>query len=79
MMVMAPRIVPPALEATKAVQGPLRRLRAAEERLAAAQTVHAETRRQVVEELVAQGLSYAQIAGLIGVTKSRAYQIARGE
>lgn len=83
---MTPRTLPPALEAAKVVQGPLRRLRAAETRLEAAQVAwervngeFKDTRRGVVQELVAQGLSYAQIAGLIGVTKSRAYQIAKGE
>lgn len=79
MAAMTPRALPPALEATKSVQTPLRRLRAVEARLEAAQEEYARTRQEVVHELVAQGLSYAQVAALIGVTKSRAYQIAQGE
>jgi predicted XRE-type DNA-binding protein len=78
MAAMTPRALPPALEATKSVQTPLR-LRAVEARLEAAQEEYARTRQEVVHELVAQGLSYAQVAVLIGVTKSRAYQIAQGE
>lgn len=78
MMAMAPRPLPPALEATKAVQVPLRRFRAAQARLESAQDGFDQTRRQAVDELLAAGLSYAQIAELIGLTKSRVYQIAKG-
>lgn len=56
----------------------MRRLRAAEERLEAATVIHAEVRRLVVEELLAAGLTYSQVGQLLGVTKSRAFQIARG-
>lgn len=75
---MALTAIPPALEAHRAVQGPLRRLRAVEARLEAAAADHAEIRRETVAELLSQGLSYAQIGKLIGVTKSRAFQIAKG-
>lgn len=75
---VAPRAIPAPLAAAKAVTTPLRRLRAAQARLDAAQAEFDQIRRQTVLELVDAGLSYAQVAELIGVTKSRAFQIARG-
>lgn len=79
MTAMAARTIPPALESSKPVQTALRRLRASHERLEAAKANHADTRRQVVVELHDAGLSYDQISGLIGITKSRVFQIARGQ
>jgi DNA-binding NarL/FixJ family response regulator len=70
--------VPPAIEASKPVQGVLRRLQAAEERLEAARAHHAATRQEAVATLLAQGLSYSQVAGLLGVSKQRAFQIGQG-
>lgn len=75
---MAPRAIPAALETHKAVQAPLRRLRAAEARLEEAVAHHQQTRRAVVGELLAAGLSYAQVGQLLGLTKSRVFQLARG-
>lgn len=78
MTAMTPRTIPPALEASKVVQGPLRRLRAAQERLEVAQDNYAQVRLEVVTELVAQGLTYAQVAGLLGVSRSWVHQIVKG-
>lgn len=79
MTAMAARAIPPALLGAKPVQGALRRLRTAEARLEAARADHQEVRRQVVQELLDSGLSLAQTADLVGVSKSRVFQIARGE
>lgn len=75
---MAARTLPPALANTQAVKGPLRRLDAARARLEAAQVAYDDTRRQAVVELVDAGLTYSQIGELIGVSRARAFQIARG-
>lgn len=76
---MAARAIPPAVLDAKPVQVALRRLRAAEARLAAAQADHKQTRQQTVQTLLDQGLSIAQAAELVGVSKSRAFQILRGK
>lgn len=79
MIDMAARELPTPFLAVKEVQAPLRRLRTAQARLDAAQADYNQTRRDTVVELIDAGLSYAQVAALIGVTKSRAFQLARGE
>jgi DNA-directed RNA polymerase specialized sigma24 family protein len=63
---------------SRTVQTAVRRFRAAQERLEAAQARFAAERRQVVEELVAAGLSYSQVAGIVGLSKQRVGQIIHG-
>ncbi|MEV7968301.1 sigma-70 family RNA polymerase sigma factor [Sphaerisporangium sp. NPDC088356] len=66
------------LERIAAIEDPYVLLRAATERLHAAQqevTELARLRRRVIQELHAQGMSYAQIAQAAGLTRGRIHQI----
>jgi hypothetical protein len=66
------------LESIAAIEDPYVLLRAATERLNAAQqevTELARLRRRVIQDLHAQGMSYAQIAEAAGLTRGRIHQI----
>ncbi|MEV6982294.1 sigma-70 family RNA polymerase sigma factor [Sphaerisporangium sp. NPDC051017] len=66
------------LERIAAIEDPFVLLRAATERLNAAQqevTELARLRRRVIQDLHAQGMSYAQIAEAAGLTRGRIHQI----
>ncbi|MGW4644560.1 sigma-70 family RNA polymerase sigma factor [Sphaerisporangium sp. NPDC004334] len=66
------------LERIAAIEDPYVLLRAATERLNAAQqevTELARLRRRVIQDLHAQGMSYAQIAEAAGLTRGRIHQI----
>ncbi|MFC4533983.1 sigma factor-like helix-turn-helix DNA-binding protein [Sphaerisporangium dianthi] len=66
------------LERIAAIEDPYVLLRAATERLNAAQQEVAELarlRRRVIQDLHAQGMSYAQIAEAAGLTRGRIHQI----
>jgi hypothetical protein len=66
------------LERITAIKEPFKLLRAATDRLGEAQrevTELARLRRRVVQELHAQGLSYAQIAEAAGLSRGRIHQI----
>lgn len=66
------------LERITAIREPFKLLRAATDRLGEAQrevTELARLRRRVVQELHAQGLSYAQIAEAAGLSRGRIHQI----
>ncbi|WP_055480408.1 sigma factor-like helix-turn-helix DNA-binding protein [Sphaerimonospora mesophila] len=71
--------MPPSdLERIAAIDDPYLLLRAATERLNAAQqevTELARLRRRVIQELHAQGMSYAQIAEKAGLSRGRIHQI----
>ncbi|MEV4110083.1 sigma factor-like helix-turn-helix DNA-binding protein [Nonomuraea sp. NPDC049695] len=71
--------MPPSdVERIAAIEDPFQLLRVATERLNAAQQEVAELsrlRRRVIQELHAQGLSYAQIAKEAGLTRGRIHQI----
>lgn len=71
--------MPPSdVERIAAIEDPFQLLRVATERLSAAQQEVAELsllRRRVVQDLHAQGLSYAQIAKEAGLTRGRIHQI----
>jgi hypothetical protein len=71
--------VPPSdLDRIAAIDDPYLLLRAATERLNAAQqevTELARLRRRVIQELHAQGMSYAQIAEKAGLSRGRIHQI----
>ncbi|WP_084964575.1 sigma-70 family RNA polymerase sigma factor [Thermoactinospora rubra] len=71
--------MPPSdVERIAAIKDPFQLLRVATERLNAAQqevTELARLRRRVIQELHAQGLSYAQIAKEAGLTRGRIHQI----
>lgn len=71
--------MPPSdVERIAAIEDPFQLLRIATERLSAAQQEVAELsllRRRVVQDLHAQGLSYAQIAKEAGLTRGRIHQI----
>ncbi|MGI5493638.1 sigma-70 family RNA polymerase sigma factor [Microtetraspora malaysiensis] len=71
--------MPPSdLERIAAIDDPYLLLRTATERLNAAQqevTELARLRRRVIQELHAQGMSYAQIAQAAGLTRGRIHQI----
>ncbi|MEU6741569.1 sigma factor-like helix-turn-helix DNA-binding protein [Streptosporangium sandarakinum] len=66
------------LERIAAIADPYQLIRAATERLSAAQqevTELARLRRRVIQELHAQGISYAQIAEQAGLSRGRIHQI----
>lgn len=66
------------LERIAAIDNPYLLIRAATERLSAAQqevTELARMRRRVIQELHAQGISYAQIAEQAGLSRGRIHQI----
>ncbi|GGO62599.1 sigma-70 family RNA polymerase sigma factor [Nonomuraea cavernae] len=71
--------MPPSdVERIAAIDDPFQLLRVATERLSAAQqevTELARLRRRVIQDLHAQGLSYAQIAKEAGLTRGRIHQI----
>jgi transposase len=70
--------VPRELERITAIKEPFKLLRAATDRLGEAQrevTELARLRRRVVQELHAQGMSYAQIADAAGLSRGRIHQI----
>ncbi|MEU1394152.1 sigma-70 family RNA polymerase sigma factor [Nonomuraea sp. NPDC005730] len=71
--------VPPSdVDRIAAIEDPFQLLRVATERLNAAQqevTELARLRRRVIQDLHAQGLSYAQIAKEAGLTRGRIHQI----
>ncbi|GAA4599101.1 hypothetical protein GCM10023194_78250 [Planotetraspora phitsanulokensis] len=71
--------MPPSdLDRIAAIDDPYRLLRVATERLNAAQqevTELARLRRRVIQELHAQGMSYAQIAEKAGLSRGRIHQI----
>lgn len=72
------RRVPSEYERIAAIDDPFALLRAATERLAEAQqevTDLARLRRRVIQDLHAQGLSYAQIAKQAGLSRGRIHQI----
>ncbi|WP_327088367.1 sigma-70 family RNA polymerase sigma factor [Nonomuraea sp. NBC_01738] len=69
---------PNDVERIAAIENPYQLLRVATERLNAAQqevTELSRLRRKVIQELHAQGLSYAQIAKEAGLTRGRIHQI----
>ena len=70
--------MPSDLERIAAIDDPYRLIRAATERLNTAQqevTELARLRRRVIQELHAQGISYAQIAEQAGLSRGRIHQI----
>src|SRR5690606_33659635 len=70
--------VPGEYERIASIDDPFALLRAATERLARAQqevTDLARLRRRVIQDLHAQGLSYAQIAEQAGLSRGRIHQI----
>lgn len=71
-------MAPSDVERIAAIEDPFQLLRVATERLSAAQqevTELSRLRRRVIQELHAQGLSYAQIAKEAGLTRGRIHQI----
>ncbi|MBB6346192.1 hypothetical protein FHU36_002701 [Nonomuraea muscovyensis] len=71
-------MAPSDVERIAAIEDPFQLLRVATERLNAAQqevTELSRLRRRVIQELHAQGLSYAQIAKEAGLTRGRIHQI----
>lgn len=72
--------MPGEYERIASIDDPFALLRAATERLARAQqevTDLARLRRRVIQDLHAQGLSYAQIAEQAGLSRGRIHQIRR--
>lgn len=71
-------VMPGELERIAQIEDPYELLRAATERLAVAQqevTELARLRRRLIQDLHAQGMSYAQIAAAAGLSRGRIHQI----